>query len=91
MTYPHVAVITGADRGQGRSHAVALATEGVDIIAIDRCADIDSIPYPLATKDDLDETVQPVRKAKPTCAAPGTLWWRRRGRSSGAVRVGRSC
>lgn len=52
-----VAVITGAARGQGRSHAVALAAEGADIIAIDRCADIDSIPYPLATKADLDETV----------------------------------
>ncbi|WP_264001677.1 SDR family NAD(P)-dependent oxidoreductase, partial [Mycolicibacterium gadium] len=53
-----VAVVTGAARGQGRSHAVALAAEGADIIAIDRCADIDSIPYPLATKDDLDETVR---------------------------------
>ena len=53
----HVAVITGAARGQGRSHAVALAAEGADIIAIDRCADIESIPYPLATKADLDETV----------------------------------
>lgn len=53
-----VAVITGAARGQGRSHAVALAAEGADIIAIDRCADIDSIPYPLATKEDLDETVR---------------------------------
>ncbi|WP_328361175.1 mycofactocin-coupled SDR family oxidoreductase [Mycobacterium sp. NBC_00419] len=52
-----VAVITGAARGQGRSHAVALAAEGADIIAIDRCADIDSIPYPLGTKADLDETV----------------------------------
>ena len=52
-----VAVITGAARGQGRSHAVALAAEGADIIAIDRCADIESIPYPLATKADLDETV----------------------------------
>ncbi len=52
-----VAVITGAARGQGRSHAVALAAEGADIIAIDRCADIDSIPYPLGTKSDLDETV----------------------------------
>jgi len=55
-----VAVVTGAARGQGRSHAVALAAEGADIIAIDRCADIDSIPYPLATKADLDETVQMV-------------------------------
>jgi SDR family mycofactocin-dependent oxidoreductase len=53
-----VAVVTGAARGQGRSHAVALAAEGADIIAIDRCADIDSIPYPLSTKEDLDETVR---------------------------------
>ncbi len=51
-----VAVITGAARGQGRSHAEALAREGYDIIAIDRCADIASIPYPLATREDLDET-----------------------------------
>jgi len=56
-----VAVVTGAARGQGRSHAVALAAEGADIIAIDRCADIESIPYPLATKADLDETVELVR------------------------------
>jgi SDR family mycofactocin-dependent oxidoreductase len=62
-SYPHVAVITGAARGQGRSHALALATEGVDIIAIDRCADIESIPYPLATRDDLDETAELVRNA----------------------------
>ena len=51
-------MITGAARGQGRSHAVGLAREGVDIIGIDRCADIDSIPYPLATKADLDETAR---------------------------------
>jgi NAD(P)-dependent dehydrogenase (short-subunit alcohol dehydrogenase family) len=59
----HVAVITGAARGQGRSHAVALAATGVDIIAIDRCADIDSIPYPLATPADLEETAALVREA----------------------------
>lgn len=59
----HVAVITGAARGQGRSHAVALAAEGADIIAVDRCADIDSIPYPLATPEDLEETAQLVRDA----------------------------
>ncbi|OMB77398.1 mycofactocin-coupled SDR family oxidoreductase [Mycolicibacterium conceptionense] len=65
MTSPErqVAVITGAARGQGRSHAVALAEAGVDIIAIDRCADIDSIPYPLATKEDLDETARLVTEA----------------------------
>jgi SDR family mycofactocin-dependent oxidoreductase len=56
-----VAVITGAARGQGRSHAVALAEHGADIIAVDICADIDTIPYPLATKSDLDTTVDLVQ------------------------------
>jgi SDR family mycofactocin-dependent oxidoreductase len=51
-----VALITGAARGQGRSHAVALAEQGVDIIALDLCADIDTVWYPLATQADLDET-----------------------------------
>ncbi len=58
-----VAVITGAARGQGRSHAVALAEQGADIIAIDICADIDAIPYPLATTSDLEKTAQLVRDA----------------------------
>src|SRR6476469_7284102 len=56
-----VAVVTGAARGQGRSHAVALAAGGADIIAVDRCTDIESIPYPLGTKDELDETADLVR------------------------------
>lgn len=56
-----VAVVTGAARGQGRSHAVALAEAGADIIAIDIAADIESIPYPLGTRDDLDETTELVR------------------------------
>jgi SDR family mycofactocin-dependent oxidoreductase len=51
-----VAFITGAARGQGRSHAVRLAQEGADIIAIDICAQIASNPYPLATPEDLAET-----------------------------------
>jgi NAD(P)-dependent dehydrogenase (short-subunit alcohol dehydrogenase family) len=42
-----VAFITGAARGQGRSHAIRLASEGADIIAVDLCAQIDSVPYPL--------------------------------------------
>ena len=46
-----VALITGAARGQGRSHAVRLAAEGADIIGIDLCADLDAIAYPLATPD----------------------------------------
>ncbi len=58
-----VAVITGAGRGQGRSHAVALAERGADIIVVDLCADIDAIPYPLATKADLDETARLVQAA----------------------------
>lgn len=53
-----VAFITGAARGQGRSHAVRLAEEGADIIAIDLCEDIPDVPYPLATKADLEETVR---------------------------------
>jgi SDR family mycofactocin-dependent oxidoreductase len=53
-----VALITGAARGQGRSHAVRLAAEGADIIGIDLCTDVGSIPYPLATPDDLAETVR---------------------------------
>ena len=53
-----VAFITGAARGQGRAHAVKLASEGADIIAVDLCEDIASVPYPLATPDDLAETVK---------------------------------
>ncbi len=52
-----VAVISGAARGQGRAHALRLAREGADIIAIDICADIDTVDYPLATPEDLDDTV----------------------------------
>ncbi|HEY3718147.1 MAG TPA: mycofactocin-coupled SDR family oxidoreductase [Jatrophihabitantaceae bacterium] len=55
-----VAFITGAARGQGRSHAVRLAEEGADIIAVDICAQIDTVPYPMATPDDLAETVKEV-------------------------------
>ena len=57
-----VAFITGAARGQGRSHAIRLAEEGADIIAVDICADIDTIGYPLATPEDLEETAQFVEK-----------------------------
>jgi SDR family mycofactocin-dependent oxidoreductase len=64
-----VAVITGAARGQGRSHAVALAERGADIIAVDLCADIDAIPYPLATKSDLDETARLIQAAGGKVAA----------------------
>jgi SDR family mycofactocin-dependent oxidoreductase len=56
-----VAFITGAARGQGRSHAVRLAEEGADIIAVDLLEDIETVPYPLASKEDLEETVRQVR------------------------------
>ncbi len=55
-----VAFITGAARGQGRSHAIRLAQEGADIIAVDICQQIDTVPYPMSTPDDLAETVKEV-------------------------------
>ena len=57
-----VAFITGAARGQGRAHAIAMAREGADIIAVDICRDIPSNPYPLATPDDLSETERAVKE-----------------------------
>jgi NAD(P)-dependent dehydrogenase (short-subunit alcohol dehydrogenase family) len=57
-----VALISGAVRGQGRSHAVRLAQEGADIIAFDLCRQLDTVPYPLATPEDLAETVKLVEE-----------------------------
>jgi (+)-trans-carveol dehydrogenase len=57
-----VAFITGAARGQGRSHAVRLAEEGADIIALDICAPVETVGYPLASDEDLAETVALVEK-----------------------------
>jgi NAD(P)-dependent dehydrogenase (short-subunit alcohol dehydrogenase family) len=55
-----IAFITGAARGQGRSHAIRLAQEGADIIAVDISAQVGSVPYPMATPEDLAETVKEV-------------------------------
>src|SRR5258708_30130538 len=63
-----VAVVTGAARGQGRSHAVTLAKAGADIIALDICADIENVQYPLASPADLEETRQLVEKEDRRCA-----------------------
>ncbi|MFA5708355.1 mycofactocin-coupled SDR family oxidoreductase [Mycolicibacterium sp.] len=52
-----LAFITGVARGQGRSHALRLAADGADIIGVDICSDISSNGYPMATRDELDETV----------------------------------
>ncbi|MGA2830593.1 MAG: SDR family NAD(P)-dependent oxidoreductase, partial [Streptosporangiaceae bacterium] len=57
-----VAFITGAARGQGRSHAVRLAQEGADIIAVDVCQQIRGVPFPMSTPDDLKETVRLVEE-----------------------------
>jgi (+)-trans-carveol dehydrogenase len=57
-----VVFVTGAARGQGQSHAVRLAEEGADIIAIDICEPIETVTYPMATKADLEETVRLVEK-----------------------------
>jgi SDR family mycofactocin-dependent oxidoreductase len=58
-----VAFITGAARGQGRAIAVKLASEGADIIGVDLCDQIASVPYPMATPDDLAATVKLVEDA----------------------------
>ena len=56
-----VALITGAARGQGRSHALRLAEEGADVIALDACRQIDSVPYPMADSEDLATTVDLIK------------------------------
>jgi len=63
-----VAFITGAARGQGRSHAVALARAGADIIATDCCQQLASVPYPMSTPADLAETAALVEEAGGRCA-----------------------
>jgi len=64
-----VAVITGGARGQGRSHAVELARQGADIALVDRCADLDTVTYPLASPDDLAETVRLVEAEGRRCVS----------------------
>ncbi|MFC6719883.1 mycofactocin-coupled SDR family oxidoreductase [Natrialbaceae archaeon GCM10025810] len=55
-----VAVVTGAGRGQGRSHAIEYARHGADVVVVDRCGSIETGQYPLATEEDLAETVRAV-------------------------------
>jgi SDR family mycofactocin-dependent oxidoreductase len=60
-------VITGAARGQGRSHAVRIAREGADVVALDICHDIDTVAYDLATPADLAETARLVEERGRRC------------------------
>ncbi len=55
--------VTGVARGQGRSHAVRLASEGASIIGVDLCADVGTVGYPPTTPDDLDATIAEVEAA----------------------------
>jgi SDR family mycofactocin-dependent oxidoreductase len=64
-----VAVITGGARGQGRAHAEVLAGEGADIVVCDLAEQIASVPYAMATEDDLAETVRLVEKTGRRCVA----------------------
>src|ERR1700692_3642303 len=57
-----VVFITGAARGQGRSHAVMCAEEGATIVGVDICEDLDVVPYKLGTYEDLEETARLVEK-----------------------------
>lgn len=57
-----VAFVTGAARGQGRSHAVAFAERGADVVLLDRCENRDTLHYPMATVDDLNDTARMVEE-----------------------------
>jgi SDR family mycofactocin-dependent oxidoreductase len=88
-----VAFITGAARGQGRAHAIRLAREGADILAIDICADVPAMDYPNATRADLDETAKLVegegRKVVALTADIRDLTGLRKAFDEGMVSMGR--
>jgi NAD(P)-dependent dehydrogenase (short-subunit alcohol dehydrogenase family) len=57
-----VALVTGAARGRGRSHALRLAREGADVMLVDLCDNIPSCDYALATSEDLDRTASMIEE-----------------------------
>jgi SDR family mycofactocin-dependent oxidoreductase len=82
-----VAIVSGAARGQGRSHAERLAADGADVIVLDNCADLDSAPYAGATRADLDATVAAVAAAGRR-AVPAVVDVRDADATAAAVREG---
>ena len=62
-----VVLVTGAARGQGREHCEAFAAAGCDVIALDLCRDIETVPYPMADPADLDATAEAVRALGRRC------------------------
>lgn len=62
-------LITGGARGQGRSHALAFAKEGADIVVADIASQVDTVPYKMSTEDDLKETVAQVEALDQRCLA----------------------
>ncbi len=58
-----VALVTGAARGQGRSHAVRLAQEGARLVICDVCQDLEGVPYPMGTLAELETTAQTIQEA----------------------------
>jgi NAD(P)-dependent dehydrogenase (short-subunit alcohol dehydrogenase family) len=81
-----VALVTGAGRGQGRSHCLALAEAGATIAALDVCRDLDVPSYPLATRAELDEVVADVERLG-GCAVPLVADVRDPGEVTAAVAV----
>jgi SDR family mycofactocin-dependent oxidoreductase len=62
FTPGRTAIVTGAARGQGRAHAVKLASCGVDVAVLDICAPVETVPYKASTPEDLEETVRLIEK-----------------------------
>ncbi|MFN3340406.1 MAG: mycofactocin-coupled SDR family oxidoreductase [Dietzia sp.] len=62
-----VVLVTGAARGQGRAHCEAFAAAGCDVIALDLCRDIETVPYPMANPEDLQATAEAVRALGRRC------------------------
>jgi SDR family mycofactocin-dependent oxidoreductase len=64
-----VVLVTGGARGQGRSHAVTFAKEGADVAICDIASQLDTVPYPMGSKDDLAETMRQVEEQDRRCVA----------------------